>query len=590
MVRGPRGSGLWAILALLAALLAVLAALQYRWIGEVSRADAERRRAQLDRGAHNFAASLDREIARLYLAFRVEPGPPPRAREGELVERFRALRGTSEHPGLASWLALASRRPDGPARFERCRTEEDRCEASPWPADLSSLRERLDALEEERPPREPSAGRILGLLDPPLVVVVPTVGAPDETAGPGRRGRFRVNGLVVVGLDPAYLRDHLLPQLAEAQFGPPEESEYVVGVFRVPDGSLLYASDAEAVRETSRPELTLDLPGGFPRERRGTGPPRDRRPDDAPPPPGGPFERLLREGPPPAREGPWQLRVWHKDGSLEAAVESVRRRNLAVGLGVLALLGTAAAVLVAGAQRARQLARQQLEFVSGVTHELNTPLAAIRSAGQNLADGIVSEPDRVRRYGDLIHREGERLSGLVAQVLDFAGIDSGSRAFTFEAVPLRPLVDKVVGDLALVLEQAGLEVEIDVAEDVPPVRGDAAALRRVLGNLLTNAAKFASEGGRVAVRARRPPARGPVELQVEDAGPGIPKDERQRVLEPFYRGRAAVESGKPGSGLGLSVVRHAVEAHGGRVRVEGREGGGTRVVVQLPLDDAGGRS
>jgi signal transduction histidine kinase len=263
----------------------------------------------------------------------------------------------------------------------------------------------------------------------------------------------------------------------------------------------------------------------------------------------------------------------------------VRRRNLGVGIGVLALLGTSAAVLVVGAQQARRLARQQLEFVAGVTHELNTPLAAIRSAGQNLADGIVSEPDRVRRYGEMIQKEGSRLSALVAQVLDFAGIETGGRAYTLERLSVPPLVDRVVADLALVLEQAGVRIETDITPGLPPIRGDAAALRRVLENLLTNAAKFAADGDWVAVRALRPQGRGSVELWVEDAGPGIPHDERERVLEPFYRGRSAVEKHTPGSGLGLSLVRHVVEAHGGRVRLEGREGGGTRVVVVLPADE-----
>ena len=110
----------------------------------------------------------------------------------------------------------------------------------------------------------------------------------------------------------------------------------------------------------------------------------------------------------------------------------VRTRNLAVGFGVLALLGATAVLLATGAQRARRLARQQMEFVAGVTHELNTPLAAIRSAGQNLADGIVTDPAQVRRYGGLIEKEGGRLTALVAQVLDFAGIESGSRAYASE--------------------------------------------------------------------------------------------------------------------------------------------------------------
>jgi signal transduction histidine kinase len=274
--------------------------------------------------------------------------------------------------------------------------------------------------------------------------------------------------------------------------------------------------------------------------------------------------------------------VRHRGGSLAEAVAAVRRRNLAVGLGVLALLGIAAALLATGAQRARSLARQQLEFVAGVTHELHTPLAAIRSAGQNLADGVVSDPEQTRRYGDLIQKEGGRLSALVAQVLDFAGIESGSRAYSAAAVPVRPLVDRAVGNLSLVLEQAGMTVDVDVPDDLPEISGDVEALGRALENLLTNAAKFARGGGWVGVRASAGPGANTVQLRVEDRGPGIPRGERKQVFEPFYRGHDARQNQSPGSGLGLSLVRHVAEAHGGRVRVEAGDTGGTAVVMEVP--------
>jgi signal transduction histidine kinase len=227
-----------------------------------------------------------------------------------------------------------------------------------------------------------------------------------------------------------------------------------------------------------------------------------------------------------------------------------------------------------------------MEFVAGVTHELNTPLAAIRSAGQNLADGIVTDPAQVRRYGGLIEKEGGRLTALVAQVLDFAGIESGDRAYAAEPLSAARLVDEVLRDHRLALEQAGMAVERDVAPDLPEIRGDAAALRRALANLVANAVKFAAAGRWLAVRAAARPDGRAVVLRVEDRGPGIPRDERERVFEPFHRGPAAERNATPGSGLGLSLVRHVVRAHGGSVRVEGREGGGAALVVELPAAPA----
>jgi len=188
----------------------------------------------------------------------------------------------------------------------------------------------------------------------------------------------------------------------------------------------------------------------------------------------------------------------------------------------------------------------------------------------------------VRRYGDLIEKEGGRLTALVAQVLDFAGIESQNRAYGFEPLELARLVDEVLRDHALVLQQAGLKLECDVPEELPRVRGDAAALKRVIANLIANAVKFAASGGSLAVRAAARPDGRVVVLRVEDRGPGIAREERERVFEPFYRGPAAERNRTPGSGLGLSLVRHVVRAHGGRVRVEAREGGGAALVVELP--------
>src|SRR5207245_11253829 len=125
-------------------------------------------------------------------------------------------------------------------------------------------------------------------------------------------------------------------------------------------------------------------------------------------------------------QGAWQVRLRHRSGSLEAIVTQSRRRNLAISLGVLGLLGTAFILVIAAAHRQRRLARQQMEFVAAVSHELRTPLAVICSAGENLADGVVAESQQVKRYGSLIGTEGRRIGDMVERVLQFAGISSGA--------------------------------------------------------------------------------------------------------------------------------------------------------------------
>jgi len=251
--------------------------------------------------------------------------------------------------------------------------------------------------------------------------------------------------------------------------------------------------------------------------------------------------------------------------------------------GVLLLLGAVAWQLVATARRAERLARQQMEFVAGVTHELHTPLAAICSAGSNLADGVVAEPDRIRSYGDMIRKEGQRLTRTVDQVLEFAGIQSGERAYRMRPLAVQDLVASVLAQNALVLRESGLVVESDLPETLPPVDGDEAALRRALDNLVANAARHARAGGWLGVSARLAGGGRQVEILVSDRGPGIPRAERQRLFEPFFRGSASeAAGGGKGTGLGLSIVRHVAEVHGGSVSVESPAGGGARFVLRLP--------
>jgi len=568
-----RDRALWLILAVLALLLGVLGFLQYRWTREIGTAAAERRQAELQRAARRFASGLERELGQAAVAFFADAGPPPSDRRAFLISGFEEWQ-TRENAGLVSGLLLATRADRDRVVLEQAHRGDEAFHEIAWPEELRGLAERLAGHAAD-----PGSGfpfRPGAVLEKPLGLVLPLFGAPEGHGTGGGRRRLSIDGVVVLTLDEAYLRDRLLPRLAEAHFGPAATSAFVVAVLRRADRSVFYASEPEAVGMEKRGgdvELALQS------RDRGPGPPLEGR-DFGPPPAGGnPFGSPQPRRPPDG-DGPWLLVARHRGGSFEAAVASVQRRNLATGFGVLALLGATALVLVASAQRARRLARQQMEFVMGVTHELNTPLAGIRSAGQNLAAGIVTDPGQVRRYGDLIEKEGVRLTALVAQVLDFAGIEATNRAYAREPLSLARLVDDVLRDHALVMQQAGLTLERDVPDELPELRGDASALRRAIANLVANAAKFAASGGSLALRAASRPA---VVLRVEDRGPGIAREERERVFEPFYRGAAAERNHAPGSGLGLSLVRHVVRAHGGRVSVEAREGGGAAVVVELPV-------
>ena len=281
--------------------------------------------------------------------------------------------------------------------------------------------------------------------------------------------------------------------------------------------------------------------------------------------------------------GRWRLLVQHQSGSLEAAVARARRQNLAISFGVLLLLTVSIALLAATSRRAHRLARQQMEFVAGVSHELRTPVAVIRSAAENLSHGVVDSGDRVKRYGRLLETEARRLGEMVERVLQYAGIESGLAIGA--RMPLAPtdIIEGAIESSVALLEPEHVTIERNFTPNPPTVVGDAAALRSAVQNLIANAVKY---GGRdrwvgIKIEQGRHRRRPEVWITVSDHGDGIPASELPHIFDPFYRGADAVARQVHGNGLGLSLVRRIVAAHGGRVTVTTRSGGSS-FTIALP--------
>ncbi|HEY3463374.1 MAG TPA: GAF domain-containing sensor histidine kinase [Gaiellaceae bacterium] len=256
---------------------------------------------------------------------------------------------------------------------------------------------------------------------------------------------------------------------------------------------------------------------------------------------------------------------------------------------LVALLGRLVATAVqnirayeAERRRVEELARlSQLraDFVSLVSHELRSPMAAVIGAARTLQDRwrMLSAAQR-ESFLALIGDETSRLAELVGDVLDTSRIEAGTFSYRFEEVDLARVVDEAVE--TAVLAQQEVPVVGSVVGRIPPIRGDRARLRQVLGNLIDNAVKYSPEGGEVRVSAAA--ANGAVRIAVRDAGPGIPDDQQLRIFEKF--GRAEVDGGsKPGTGLGLFIARSIAEAHGGSLDVSSGAESGSTFTLTLPV-------
>jgi signal transduction histidine kinase len=226
-----------------------------------------------------------------------------------------------------------------------------------------------------------------------------------------------------------------------------------------------------------------------------------------------------------------------------------------------------------------RLSQLRADFVSLVSHELRSPMAAVIGAARTLQDRWrMLTAEQRESFLALIGDETSRLAELVGDVLDTSRIEAGTFSYRFEEVDLGRVVDEAVGAAALAQQEVAVVAAIRGA--LPPVHGDRARLRQVLGNLIENAVKYSPEGGEVRVSAAA--ANGAVQIAVRDSGPGIPRDQRARIFEKF--GRADVAGGaKPGTGLGLFIARSIAEAHGGSLEVSSSFPGAT-FTLTLPVD------
>ncbi len=278
---------------------------------------------------------------------------------------------------------------------------------------------------------------------------------------------------------------------------------------------------------------------------------------------------------------PWDIAVGNADLEGDLSQFAQRRRLMMTGLGMLALLVVAASYLIGRAvSRELAAARLQSDFVSAVSHEFRTPLTSMRQFTEMLVEDEALPPQKRRAFYSAQERATRRLSRLVESLLDFGRMEAGARPYGLERLDAGRLVKATVEEFKQEARAGSLVMECAVPDYGPTVKADREALAQAVWNLLDNAVKYSGE--KPIVRVEVEAESDQVAIRVRDQGVGISPSEKKRILRKFVRGSSAKTCGVKGTGIGLAMVQHIVDAHGGKILVESEPGKGSTFTIVLP--------
>lgn len=540
----------WVLIAVLVASAIGLAAMQFRWIGELSLGERERMQRGLDSSLNAFTrdwAAGTRQAAEAISSALGSSNEEERAlrwkkaaAEGRIFRRVVQVKGRGAERGAMMVLLELD-------------LEHGTLQEIPRPAEWSNV---LGQLEErirlgENAPRGP-----IQLVEPDLLE------APLWSRGEGVSAEGgQPSSWLLLQLNLDLQRSEVLPELERRYINTQEPADYALRVaVKGGGGQDLYNSGWEVQDKFSKAaDARVELNSGVIVERRGG-----------------------------RSHGRWELSVRHRSGSLEEFVERSRVRNLTLSAALLLVMLLMIAALWRFTRKAQQLADLQMEFVAGISHELKTPLTVIRTAAYNLSNGVVRVENQMQfqRYGAMILTQSDKLTGMVEQVLRFASVQAGRVIAKREAVQVESLVQEVLSNSQFLLAEADARVETQVDKELPSLYGDGLALQHALQNLISNAAKYGPRGG--VIRFEASLAARMIRFRITDQGPGLRPGELDQIFVPFFRGKTALDEQIHGTGLGLSLVKNIAEAHGGNVSARNREGAGAEFLMEIPIAEGTG--
>lgn len=568
----------------LVALLALLAVLQYRWLGQISVAERQTMQTNLAAQGRGLQEEINKELELAASRFRMSLDDYRKDSWDGLIERYSRWKTSATYPGLIKNVFLA--RVDRDGQFDLMLLDESakRFEPAGWPDSLADIHKRFAPVrrsygyaterQERQERKEREEERSMGSLIehgyiaeevPAMVRFLVEFERMKEPENDAERGRLRMETieaiqqfpLAIIVLDIDYIKQVFVPALFKRRFTIDGALDYGLAFVSRKAADEKSAKAARLSEESaSRPgDLAINL---FP----------------------GMSSADLNHGP------RWQIVINHRAGSLDAAVAQARGRNLIVSFGILSLLALSTIIIIIISRRAQRLARKQMDFVAGVSHEFRTPLAVIHAVSENLADGLITDPQQVEECGAVIRNDARRLAGMVEQVLEFAGAARGKSLYQAQPVDVTDVIEDVLGRYSAVEPQKDLRVEKEFEANLPVVLVDRTALECAVRNIIDNAVKYRRDDPcwiGIKARAKGTDHTRRVEVTIEDKGIGIQPEELGQIFEPFYRGSDVVAAQIHGNGLGLSLVKNAIEGNGGRVTVASTPGKGSSFTLSLPV-------
>ena len=606
---------IYSFLGIMMVALVTLAVLQYHWLGSVSDAEKKRLQENLDASTENFVSDLNRDLSSLNQAFKIQISNNNKVQiEGLLEKSYLNWLSNTEYPQLIDSLFFVQDVYGNDPVVNLFATDPVRLTTIEKPKHLAQWIDKQNSTKKHASSsidllRSPDFGE-------PTLIAVPVqlldlITIENENSGKNMQVSLNIDqgdDVVLLQLDDNVIKNQIIPEIAKTYFSDSYKDQYNLSIVKEEAdedkmGSIYFTTSEDDVipnPDFKKKLRNFDFTSVFVIQSENNI--SDMNPLfknlEAFP---GKLQSIKIENESSAKgfamssessqmrfrsatkdsvftvkkdttintsfsadftTAGWQFWLSFKEGSLDSFVNKAKNRNLIISFGILLILGFCVGMIVLFSKRSQDLAEKQMLFVAGVSHELRTPLTVIRSAAENLNEGVVQTEERKKEYVRLMLKEGRRLSDMVDQIMEFSGIQSGKKIYQFSDFEIKDFIEEVNSECRTLLEEQGMTLEYSIHASTGSIFADRDALFLAVGNLIQNAIKFSNGSKLISLKVDDVEFRSKnaIRFQIIDHGIGIPEEEQKQIFEPFFRGKKSVEDQVKGNGIGLSLVQKVAKA------------------------------